>query len=679
MRVSLAQFKPDVNTLFRTVRRKAVVAVLLAALGVLLLALLAGGMLLDRARHHFASSYIVGHVELKRLNLLVPIQRELVLAQKMADSPTTRAFMRNDDDPAIKRAFFAEAESFRRLFADHSYFASSSGSHHFYFNDSIKPFSPRARYTLSRQNQADSWFFASLKQQNAFNLNVNYDQHVRVTKAWVNVRVAENGQPLGMVGTGFELTRFLYDYVQNAEPGVSSMIIDSQASILAHPDPARIVYNATGKQGQDKPTLARYLSGHDDARALQGALTRLSSGASTQESLSLTLDGKPQLLAISIIPELEWFAVSAIDPTASRVVDGTLVSGVVIAMLTLVLMTLLLVVLGFDQLLLKPIARLTASVRQMAAGNYTAKASMPRNDEIGELASAFDEMAQQVQAHTQELEHKVSQRTQQLTTANLVLSDANRKINDSIRYASLIQHGILPERALQDTLHNRHLLLWRPRDVVGGDFYLFTPTAQGYLFGLIDCAGHGVSGALMTMQAYAAFQSALDEGSAEDPADLLSRMDDAARTRFSSDAANAQVSTTMDAALCHINFASGNFTFAGAHMDLYTVDGEGVTLIRGARRALGEKRVIETANHQHPLRAGLSLYLSSDGLLDQNGGESGYGFGRRRFEAVLAGLQALPWAQRSARLQTILADYQQDKAQLDDIAVLGTDASPNPI
>ncbi|RQW29812.1 HAMP domain-containing protein [Rhodobacteraceae bacterium CH30] len=670
-----ANTSPATRSRFHGVRGKMLTVAILLALGIMALMLGAGAMLMERVRVHFATSYISSHVELKRLNLFIPVQRELVLAQKMADSPATRAFMRDDANPSLQKPFFADAESFRKLFTDHSYFVSSAQSRHFFFNDDIKPFSAQPRYKLSSTTPADSWFFSSLKRADALNLNVNHDEHMKVTKVWINVMVTEGGHHLGIVGTGLDLTRFLHDYVRNSLSGVSSLIIDRQGAILAHANPARIAYNLAGKKAQDRQTLAYYLTGGGDVTALNEALRRLQTGSSRLESLPVTLDGKPQILALAMLPELGWFTVSAIDPMAGHLIDSKLLWGMAIAILMLVLLTLLLLMLGVDHLVLKPIARLTGNVRQLAAGNYDVKSAMARNDEIGELAHVFDEMAQQVRTHTLELEDKVSERTLLLSRANSEMAEAHKKINDNIRYASLIQHGILPDRVLQQTLAQQHALLWLPRDVVSGDLYVFVPTRSGYLFGLIDCAGHGVSAALMTMLAHAAFQNALVDGSADDPAGLLMRMDALARTRFSSDAVATRISSTMDAAFCHIDRQAGSLTFAGAHMDLYCVDASGVHVVRGARRALGEKRVVEAINHTLPLSTALSLYLSSDGLLDQNGGEAGYGFGRRRFEAVLNQLQALPWTERSAYLQTVLTDYQQALPQMDDIAVFGIDAS----
>src|SRR5690606_31252850 len=125
------------------------------------------------------------------------------------------------------------------------------------------------------------------------------------------------------------------------------------------------------------------------------------------------------------------------------------------------------------------------------------------NDEIGDLTQAFDIMRQQVRSHTAELEDRVRSRTLELEQANSAMAATQKKIQASLDYAALLQRSILPERQLAHCLGDRHCLIWRPRDAVGGDFYVFHESEQGYLVGVLDCAGHGVPGALMTMLMHA--------------------------------------------------------------------------------------------------------------------------------------------------------------------------------
>lgn len=388
--------------------------------------------------------------------------------------------------------------------------------------------------------------------------------------------------------------------------------------------------------------------------------------------LDVILEGRRQLLAIGWVPELNWYTLSAIDLGVTDVIDTPQAWTALAVLLGLILAMFALVMLWMDRVILTPLQRLTTGARQLASGDYSAEVGLARADEIGQLAHAFDQMASQVRAHTEQLETTVAERTRALEDANRDMAQAHRKISDSIRYASLIQNAILPTAVtLERVLPQRHLLLWQPRDIVGGDLFIVREDAGGYLLGVIDCAGHGVSGAFMTMLAHAALKTAIEQQGMRDPAGLLSQLDEAARSQFIEQPDRHQVTTTMDAALCYIEPAAGRLTFSGAKLALHVCADGQVSVHKGGRRALGERRRGEFVNLVLPLAAGQSFYLSSDGLLDQAGGDAGYSFGNSRLIELLAQLDRLSWPERQQHFTVALADYQGSHPQRDDITVLG--------
>src|SRR5690606_11361083 len=153
-----------------------------------------------------------------------------------------------------------------------------------------------------------------------------------------------------------------------------------------------------------------------------------------------------------------------------------------------------------------------------------------------------------------------------------------------IDYASLIQRAILPSRQLVSAMGERHAVLWRPRDVVGGDFYVYRAGEHGCLFGVVDCAGHGVPGALMTMLAHAALDQASDESGLSDPAGILPRSDRFVRSPLGDE--TAQLATNMDVGLAYVDFQQREVTFAGAKIALYYCDGATVEELPAAPRAI---------------------------------------------------------------------------------------------
>ena len=189
--------------------------------------------------------------------------------------------------------------------------------------------------------------------------------------------------------------------------------------------------------------------------------------------IPVTTAGKRELLALTYMPDLKWYVVNLVDLGTAKVIDGSLLTPLVAALGVLLALMLGGFAYAVERLVLRPIGQLKRTAQAMAAGRYDVQLPPARGDEIGELSNAFGVMAEKVRNHTAELEDRVRQRTQALELANRDMAAAHKKISDSIDYASLIQRAILPRRELVNALGERHAVLWRPRDVVGGDFYIY--------------------------------------------------------------------------------------------------------------------------------------------------------------------------------------------------------------
>jgi len=474
---------------------------------------------------------------------------------------------------------------------------------------------------------------------------------------------------LGLAGTGLDLTRFLADCCATGDAGITSMIVSGDGAILAHPDPALIEYSALTKVSPQR-TLHRLIAREADRAALERSFAELrSSGGSA--TLELEIDHQPRIVGAAYVPELDWYVISAVDIGAASVIDEAALWPLVLAALALLVLFAAGVSMGVDRLILQPLVGLTESARRLAAGDYALRLHSPRSDELGELTRVFDGMARQIDAHTRELEGRVAERTHDLAAARDRIAAAHRQIQDSIRYAGLIQHAMLPQIALGRALPDEHFVLWQPRDTVGGDLYLFREGDGAFLIGVVDCAGHGVPGAFMTMIAHAAFDLAVQECGLADPAALLARMDAAIRALLPDESTSRHLATNMDAGVCHVDVASGRVSFAGAHLDLYACTDGACERIRGSRRSLGERRHGTYQNRVLPVAAGTTYYLTTDGFLDQAGGAQGYGFGTRRFAETLAALAEQPMPAQAETLRRHLCEHQGSRAQRDDVAVLG--------
>lgn len=631
---------------------------------------LIGWQVLDSVRNHFGEAYAVNFTQLKRQSIIAPLSRELALSRRLADSVLTRQWLLDENDPAKRALFFAEAEGYRKDLRDRAYFIVSALSRNYYANDSDQTPSDQPRYQLNPDKDADSWFFSSLNRAEDYNVNVNYDDHLQVTRVWINVAIRDGERKIGVAGAGIDLTGFLSEFMSTAAAGVTPIIVNQAGAIQAHRNRALIAINQAGSSPRVDQTLAGQLPEGEQRDRLAQTMQRAVDRPGEVSTLRVTLDGKPQLLALSYIPELKWHIVSAVDLQAAQVLDKNWRNAAVAALLLVVV--ILLVAFGYavEKLVLRSLRKLQLSAAAMAQGDFDVSLPPPGGDELGDLSRAFAVMASQIRSHTQELEGRISARTQALEAANQAMQLAHKQINDSIDYASLIQRAILPDQQLRQVLGEHFFVIWHPRDVVGGDFYVFRVERDRYLFGIVDCAGHGVPGALMTMLARSALDHAMVLVGIDLPAAILAHTDRAMRDMLQHCEQPRALATNLDAGLVYIDPEQRRLRYAGAKISLYWSDGNEVGEIKGGRRALGDRHQGDYADSEISLRAGVTYYLATDGFLDQAGGEMGYGFGNTRFAQLLLDHARLPMAEQASALNQALRDYQGDYPQRDDITIL---------
>lgn len=652
-------------------RGKSVVALLLACVLALVPAILLGWKAMEDIRTHFGLAYARNFTLLNQQKILAPVIRELSLSRRLAESVVTQDWLLEEGNSERRTRFFREAEGYRGDLGEYSYFVIVDSSHHYYFNDSTAPLSNAPRYTLSADDPQDSWYFATMRSDAPYNINVNYDAKLRATKVWFNVQVIAGNRKVGLAGGGLDLTNFLDQFISRREPGVTSMIVDADGAIQAHPDKQLIAYSSgAGTGGGVQHKVFDLLGSDDERRGLREVMNDAQAHPGEVRTFWGTLAGKRQLLATAYIPELRWHVLSAVDLHAAQVLDSRWIWPLVGTLIGLLAILLLGFAYTVELLVLKPLRGLRQSAKAIAAGQYDSPLPKARNDEIGELSVAFSSMAEQVRRHTEDLEDKVRQRTHALEQANREMAAAQKKIGDSIDYASLIQRAILPDRQLQASLGAHHFVLWKPRDVVGGDFYIYREGSVDSLMGVVDCAGHGVPGALMTMLALAAIDHAIDSVQSHDPAAILRETDQVIRGMLSQEQVTQALATNMDAGFVRIDHGRRRLHFAGAKISLFASDGNEVREYKGGRRAIGDKRQGEYENIELPLEPGWTFYLCTDGFLDQAGGEHGFGFGNSRFAELLREHSRLPLAEQARVFAATLAEYQGERPQRDDITIL---------
>jgi HAMP domain-containing protein len=291
-----------------------------------------------------------------------------------------------------------------------------------------------------------------------------------------------------------------------------------------------------------------------------------------------------------------------------------------------------LVILFFTNTLLKPIVKLREAVNRYSHADFSSRSPVSTKDEVGELSQSFNMMADTIQEYNQTLQQKVEERTK-------LLHEKNVRIMQSIDYAQRIQSSILPN--LEETLGTAakdYFIIWKPRDVVGGDFYWCKRKGANLYLAVADCTGHGVPGALMTMTASALLDRITENADDNNPSYILQRLNKLLRETLRQDNPDALTNDGLDIGLCLIKPEEDKLVYSGARLALlYCQSGE-IYELKGDRQSLGYKDAnidYEFSNKQINLASVTACYLTSDGLIDQNGGSSELGFGSKRFKEII--------------------------------------------
>ncbi len=257
------------------------------------------------------------------------------------------------------------------------------------------------------------------------------------------------------------------------------------------------------------------------------------------------------------------------------------------------------------------------------------------------------------------------------------LAGAYDLITSSIQYASRIQRALLPSDGVLRDMCPEHFCIWEPRDVVGGDMYWVREDRHGYVVCLFDCTGHGVPGALMTTIAVSALSVAFAETG--DPARLIARVNKAVKQALGQHEEDGPSDDGLEMGICLVEPERRRVTFAGARFELLSAVGDSIDVIKGDKHGVGYRRVpfeSRFTNHSIRLKPGQRLYMYSDGIIDQIGGNRRRAFGRKRLTTLLRGLAHMPLPKQGAAITSALADYQGGEARRDDVSMIGFMPTP---
>ncbi|MDE1171765.1 MAG: SpoIIE family protein phosphatase [Verrucomicrobium sp.] len=271
--------------------------------------------------------------------------------------------------------------------------------------------------------------------------------------------------------------------------------------------------------------------------------------------------------------------------------------------------------------------------------------------------------------------HELMQAQSELLGMAMVeVEEKNKQVHDSILYAERIQRSMLynPDRPLP--IHLEHFVVFRPRDIVSGDFYWIREANDRIYVAVADCTGHGVPGAFMSLIGHGHLNDIVSQRGYTDPGIILEELHKGVRDSLCQETGNDSAHDGMEVGLCVVNPASGELLFAGANRPLYSVDAAGqFHEHKGDRKPIGgtqKEAKREFATLSLRIEDGTTYYLCSDGVGDQPNPE-GKKLGSRRVREALYQLASRSLGEQKAAFEKVLDDHQAGAPQRDDIALLG--------
>lgn len=267
------------------------------------------------------------------------------------------------------------------------------------------------------------------------------------------------------------------------------------------------------------------------------------------------------------------------------------------------------------------------------------------------------------------LEEKVVERTAEVVQKSQIIEEKNRDITASIRYAERIQRAMLPP----DNLFPETFIFFRPKDIVSGDFYWMYDNGDYMFIAAVDCTGHGVPGAFMSIIGHNSLNKIVREYGLVKPAAILDQLNNevvkALLARH-----ETTINDGMDLSLVALNKKKRTMEYAGAYNPLYVVRNKEMKLYKADRFPIGMSSVQEQkrfTNVEVDIVSGDMIYLSSDGFADQFGGPDGSKYKSAAFKKLLVEISPMAVADQKCRLDAEMISWRGALPQVDDILIIG--------
>jgi len=257
---------------------------------------------------------------------------------------------------------------------------------------------------------------------------------------------------------------------------------------------------------------------------------------------------------------------------------------------------------------------------------------------------------------------------------------ANKSLTDSIQFAALIQQAFIPETEDFENFFDDYFTIWEPRDIVGGDIYFLDllRSDDEILLMVIDCTGHGVPGAFVTMLVKAIerqmISHILNSNGTISPAELLGIFNRSIKHLLKQHDKSSISNAGFDAGIIYISKREKRALYAGANISLFFMKNGTLNTVKGNRHSIGYKTSnadYQFSDHEITLDSSVHFYLTTDGYIDQNGGDKAFPMGKSKFKKTIEQHYLEPMKVQKKHLLHQLHNYQGEHMRNDDVTVVG--------
>lgn len=295
-----------------------------------------------------------------------------------------------------------------------------------------------------------------------------------------------------------------------------------------------------------------------------------------------------------------------------------------------------------------------------------------KNEELNQKKEEIMTQAETLQTTNQEL----TKASTALSVAFKDIEHKNANIISSINYAKRIQEAILPSPKYMSEIYPESFVLFKPKDIVSGDFYYFAQVKDKVIIAAVDCTGHGVPGAFMSLIGNNLLKEIVEVRRETSPEKILEALSEGVNNTLNQEE-HEDNREGMDIAICVIDKAKRQIHYAGAMNPIYFISEAEANLneIKADKRSIGGRKRTKDypfTNHEIRLEAQkTTCYLLSDGFQDQFGGNDDKKYTTKRLKEFLASIHRLPLNAQKKALEQTLSEWQGKGKQIDDILVTG--------